>query len=172
MADGTVIKPDIDDGFTVSEAKFCSGGFAAEVIDTDGIFTGFGFFDETGKHFGGTDDRGVLDDDHLLDLPVLYTDEQSSVYSAKGQKLVDVPPGSLSRVGDTLLVNEAKSREFPEWRHYQLPGGGAEGPVCDFPMHRLFGYHGTALVFEVTNRNAGLPATWTPASGSGSCPPR
>ncbi|MGB2919479.1 MAG: hypothetical protein WBC15_04510 [Mycobacterium sp.] len=158
VADGRVIEPDLDDGSTLIDTVFYTGGFAAEVDSPDAKRSSIMFFDDSGKRVGEHGEEGVLErDEDPIDLPVVWSEDRSIVYSAQGQKLIEVPGSASQLVGTTLMANLANSREFPEWQQYNLRDGTA-GPVCDYPMHNYLGTDGSTLVFEVTNRNAELLA--------------
>ncbi|KMO82893.1 hypothetical protein MCHLDSM_00775 [Mycolicibacterium chlorophenolicum] len=158
VADGKVVEPEIEEGGALVNPVFYPGGFASEVEDSDGLPQGVSFFDESGKVVGERDGKaGALATDTAVDLPVVSTDQQSTVYSAGGEELIEVPGGTLQRVGTTLMINMAKSQTFPEWQQYNMKDG-AKGPVCDYPMQNLLGTDGSTLVFEVTNFNAEILA--------------
>lgn len=159
VVDGSVLEPVIGESYTLGKTTFYTGGFAAEVHRPNGTFSEIVFFDELGRRVGESEPRGVLD---LLpdpiDLPVVRADERTTVYSAKGAKLVDVPSGTLWLVGTTLMVNVGSSRDFPEWQQYNMRDGSA-GQVCDYLMHNYIGTDGSTLVFEVHNHEAEVLAT-------------
>lgn len=159
VSDGKVIEPEVEQGATLADTVVYSGGFAAQVYTPEGRPSGISFFDETGKHFGEQNVKGALAGDRI-DLPVVSSgdDGPQAVFSPQGNKLIDVPRGALSRVGNTLLVNSTRSQAFPMWHQYDLKTGD-QGSACDFPMHNYIGTDGSVFVFEVTNREAGLLAT-------------
>ena len=157
VVDGKPVRPEVDGSAAVLDATFYTGGFAAAVAGRDGVQTGVRFFNDVGKRVGEHPGLGDLDTDDPVDLPVVSTDSGSVVYSAEGDELITVPSGSVELVGTTLMVNTAKSRSFPEWQQYDLRTGAA-GQKCDFPMQNYLGTDGKALVFEVSNRSAGVLA--------------
>jgi hypothetical protein len=157
VVDGRVVEPDIEEGNTLVSPVFYTGGFAAEVEEPDGLPAGISFFDESGQRVGERGVSGALGTDVDVDLPVISTGEQRTVYSAQGERLIEVPRGDVRLVGTTLMVDGGNSQAFPEWQQYNLKNGDA-GPVCDFPMHNYLGTDGSTLVFENTSPNAEILA--------------
>jgi hypothetical protein len=153
LSDGKVIKPEVDDGAHLGKTEVYPGGFAAEVDDGRKSL-GIQFFDDTGKRLSERSVEGSLT---AVGLPIVKSKDQSSVYSPDGRKLLDIPAGAIRLVGTTLFVNENKSEAFPMWRQYDLKTG-AKGPACDFNMSNFLGINGSAIVFDVTNPEAGLVA--------------
>ena len=148
VADGSVIEPEIDDGYTLGGTAFYTGGFAAEVDDPEGRSVEIAFFDEAGRRVGGHAESGVLSDGDV-DLPVVSSepDDEKIVFSANGDKLFETRYGALALVDTTLMVNMTDSHSFPEWQQYNMRDGTA-GPVCDFPMDDYLGHHESTLVFQ------------------------
>ena len=148
VADGRVVEPAIDEGYTLGKTAFYPGGFSAEIDDPEGRSAGIGFFDESGNLLGTYEGIAALPD-RSFDLPVISPalDDEKIVFSAEGQKLFVTRDGALALVGTTLMVNMTSSQEFPEWQQYNLRDGAA-GPVCDFPMDDYVGHHDSTLVFE------------------------
>ncbi len=153
LSDGKVIKPEVDNGAHLEKTEVYPGGFAAEVDDGRKSL-GIQFFDGTGKRLSEHSAKGTLT---AVGLPIVTSKDQSSVYSPDGRKLLDIPEGAVRLVGTTLFVNEDKSEAFPMWRQYDLKTG-AKGPACDFNMSNFLGISGSAIVFDVTNPEAGLVA--------------
>jgi hypothetical protein len=154
LSDGRVVKPEVDDGAHLGKTEVYPGGFAAEVV-VNRKSLGIQFFDDTGKRLSG---RGV--DGQLKGspgLPIVTSSGHSAIYSPFGDKLLDLPGGTTRLVGTTLFINENKSDAFPMWRQYDLKTG-ATGPACDFDMLNFLGTNGSVIVFDVTNRQAGLVA--------------
>jgi hypothetical protein len=154
LSDGNVVKPDVDDGAHLGMTEVYPGGFAAEV-EVGRKSLGIQFFDDSGKRLDGRGVEGALTGSP--GLPIVTSSGRSSVYSPEGRKLLDIPEGATRLVGTTLFVNENKSDAFPMWRQYDLKTG-SKGPACDFNMSNFLGTNGSAIVFEVTNRQAGLVA--------------
>ena len=153
LSDGKVIRPEVDNGAHLEKTEVYPGGFAAEVDDGRKSL-GIQFFDDTGKRLSERSVKGTLT---AVGLPIVKSNDQSSVYSPDGRKLLDIPAGAIRLVGTTLFVNENKSEAFPMWRQYDLKTG-AKGPACDFNMSNFLGVNGSVIVFDVTNREAGLVA--------------
>lgn len=158
VADGRPVETDLEKGASLHDPVVYPGGFAANVQSEDRRYLGTYFFDESGRTLAEVDGRLV--GSTLIDLPViaLGNSDEVTVFTPDGVRLLDVADQGLNRVGTTLFHLENGTREFPEWRQYDLKTG-AKGPVCDFPMHRLLGTDGSALVFETTNRQAGRLAS-------------
>ena len=167
VADGEVIEPEIDEGYTLGKPVFYTGGFVAEVNDPDGIPAEIAFFDESGKRLGEYDGRGSAGDSPV-DLPVIgpTSDNQNTVFTTQGQPLIEVPGGTLYLVGTTLMVDAGNSLAFPELHLYDMRDGTAIGSVCDYLMHNYIGTDGSTLVFEVQNPGAEVLVT---ASDMRSC---
>ena len=148
VADGNVVEPEIDEGYTLGSTAFYTGGFAAEIRDPKGRSTGIRFFDEAGRRVGDYGESGVLADSGV-DLPVVSSepDDERIVFSSHGEKLFETAYGALALVGTTLMVNRTDSQTFPEWQQYNMRDGSA-GPVCDFPMDDYLGHHESTLVFQ------------------------
>ncbi|QFS89915.1 hypothetical protein FIV07_04100 [Mycobacterium sp. THAF192] len=148
VADGRVVEPAIDEGYTLGKTAFYPGGFSAEIDDPEGRSAGIGFFDASGNLLGTYDGIAALPD-RSFDLPVISPAlvDEKIVYSAEGQKLLVTRDGALALVGTTLMVNMTSSQEFPEWQQYNMRDGSA-GPVCNFPMDDYVGHHDSTLVFE------------------------
>lgn len=157
VADGRVVEPEIDKGASLVETSFYTGGFAGKISDADGAPGDIYFFDENGKRVGGSAEGSLREE--AADLPITTTesDDVNAVYSARGEKLLEVPSGATELVGTTVMVNLAKSQAFPQWQQYDLKDGG-KGPVCDYPMQNLLGTDGSTLVFGVTNPDADVLA--------------
>lgn len=158
VADGHVIEPDIEEGASLVETAFYSGGFASKTSDADGVPGDIFFFDESGRRVGKSSETIIREEP--ADLPVTTTgsDELNAVYSAQGKKLIEVPTGVTQLVGTTLMVNLAKSQTFPQWQQYDLKDGG-KGSVCDYQTQNFLGTDGSTLVFGVTNPDAEILAT-------------
>ena len=148
VVDGTVVEPEVDEGYTLADTTFYTGGFAAEVDGPNGISAEIAFFDESGKRLGGYDGDGVLSDSSI-DLPVVSSDpdDERIVFSTQGDKLFETRYGGLALVGSTLMVEMTDSAIFPEWQQYNMRDG-SQGPVCEFPMGHYLGHHESTLVFE------------------------
>ncbi|GAB3217109.1 hypothetical protein GCM10027535_05760 [Mycolicibacterium hippocampi] len=159
VVDGKVIEPEIDEASHLGETSFYTGGFAAEVVEPNGLSSEIAFFDETGKRLGEYEGPGNPGNSPA-DLPVIgpNSDGRNTVFTIHGQPLIEVPGGTLHLVGTTLMVDGGNSLAFPELQLYNMRDGTAAGPVCDYPMHHYLGTDGSTLVFEVTNRNAELLA--------------
>ncbi len=156
VTDGKVISLSDQEDADIRRIAFYPGGFGANLADPGDQVS---FFDETGRQVARVDGQ-VSGGGSLLGLPSIKVDESDNVtiFSPGGDRLLTVPDLPRVRVGTTLFLMENGTREFPEWRQYDLKTG-AKGPVCDFPMHRLLGTDGSALVFETTNRQAGRLAS-------------
>lgn len=157
VADGRVVEPELDKGASLVETYFYTGGFASKTSDADGMPGDIYFFDENGRRVGKSTETIIREEP--ADLPVTTTgsDELNAVYSAQGNKLIEVPTGVTQLVRTTLMVNLAKSQTFPQWQQYDLEDGG-KGPVCDYPMQNFLGTDGSTLVFAVTNPDADILA--------------
>lgn len=157
VADGRVVEADIEEGASIVETYFYTGGFVAKVYGADRGQDEIAFFDESGKRLRQIDEIGLRE--NAADLPVTTTEsnEVNAVYTAEGEKLIEVPEGEVQLVGTTLMVDGGNSRSFPEWQLYDLRNG-SKGAVCDYPMHNYLGTDGSTLVFEVTNPNAEIIA--------------
>lgn len=167
VADGEVIEPEIEEGYTLGKPVFYTGGFVAEVNDPDGIPAEIAFFDESGKRLGEYDGRGSAGDSPV-DLPVIgpTSDNRNTVFTTQGQPLIEVPGGTLYLVGTTLMVDAGNSLAFPELHLYDMRDGTTIGSVCDYLMHNYIGTDGSTLVFEVHNPGAEVLVT---ASDMRSC---
>lgn len=154
LDDGKVVKPEVDEGAHLGKTEVYAGGFAAEVEDNRKSL-GIQFFDDTGKRLSGQGVDGSLTGSP--GLPIVTSSGQSAIYSPDGEKLLDIPEGTIRLVGTTLFVNENKSDAFPMWRQYDLKTGG-KGPACDFNMSNFLGTNDSVIVFEVANPKAGLVA--------------
>lgn len=157
LSDGEVIHPDVDEDARLRQTAAYPGGFAASV-KTGQEFDGVLFFDTSGHRVGG----GGIDGSLLgaaIDLPVISfsPEEDAVIFSPTADRLLSLPALPYTRIGTIAFVNEATSLDFPEWRQYNLKTG-EKGPACDFPLHNYIGTDGSVLVFEVTNREAGLLA--------------
>ena len=160
VADGRVIEPEIDEGYTLGKPVFYTGGFVAEVNNPDGIPVEIAFFDESGKRLNEYEGAGSAGDSPV-DLPVIgpNSDDRYTVFSTEGQPLIEVPGGTLHLVGTTLMVDTGNSRDFPELHLYNMRDGSATGAVCDYLMHNYIGTDGSTLVFAVHNPRAEVLAT-------------
>ncbi|MGX9789021.1 hypothetical protein [Mycobacterium sp. MMS18-G62] len=154
LRDGRVVKPEVDDGAHLGETEVYAGGFAAEVVRNRKSL-GVSFFDDRGNQLGGHSIDGSLTGS--VGLPIVASGGQSAIYSPDGHKLMDLPGGAVHLIGTTLFVNENKSEAFPMWRQYELKTG-TKGPACDFNMSNFLGINGSAIVFSVTNPDAGFVA--------------
>ncbi|MBJ7341935.1 hypothetical protein [Mycolicibacterium sp.] len=150
---GEVIVPDVATGARMERTVLYPGGFAA-AVEVDGKDTGVQFFDTSGSHVGGGVD-GTPTTDQTGTLPIVsgFAGGASSVFSASGRKLLDMPRGVKYLVGSTMLLNENSSDEFSMWRQYDLKTG-VKGNACDFNMGNFLGTDGSVFVFAVTNRKA------------------
>ncbi|MDZ5085257.1 MULTISPECIES: hypothetical protein [Mycobacteriaceae] len=160
VADGKVIEPEIDGGYTLGKPFFYSGGFVAEVSDPDGIPSEIVFFDDSGTRLNSYEGKGKPGDSPV-DLPVIgpTSDDRNTVFTTEGQPLIEVPGGTLHLVETTLMVDTGNSRDFPELQLYNMRDGTSEGSVCDYLMHNYIGTDGSILVFEVHNPSAEVLAT-------------
>jgi hypothetical protein len=154
VSDGKVVKPEIDHDAHLGETEIYPGGFAA-AIETKPKRLEVHFFDDTGKRLSDRAVQGVVRES--IGLPVVASDDQSTIYSPAGKKLFDLPEGAIRLVGSTLFVNENDSDAFPMWRQYDLKTGG-KGPACDFSMSNFLGTNGSVIVFEVRNPKAEIVA--------------
>lgn len=157
VADGRVVKPEIEGDASIIETSFYSGGFAGKIARADGTPSDILFFDESGQRVGDSAEGSLREE--AADLPATTTesDDVNAVYSSLGEKMIEVPSGATQLVGTTLMVNTAKSQAFPRWQLYDLKGGG-KGSVCDYPMQNFLGTDGSTLVFGVTNPDADILA--------------
>ena len=157
VADGRVVQPEIDEGGSIVETSFYSDGFAGKTAEADGAPGDIYFFDESGQRVGDSAEGSLREE--AADLPVTTTksDDVNAVYSARGEKLLEVPSGATELVGTTLMVNLDKSQTFPQWQQYDLKDGG-KGPVCDYPMQNFLGTDGSTLVLGVANPDADILA--------------
>lgn len=154
LSDGKVVTPEVDDGAHLGSTAVYPGGFAAEVrINRNSL--GVQFFDENGKRLSEHGVDGALTGSP--GLPIVSSSGQSAIYSPDGRKLLDIPEGAARLVGTMLFINENKSEAFPMWRQYDLKTG-ARGPACDFNMSNFLGTDGSTIVFNVSNREAGIAA--------------
>jgi hypothetical protein len=154
LADGKVVKPEIDDGAHLAEVQVYAGGFAAEVF-VGRKSLGVQFFDDHGKRLDGGAVDGSLQGS--AGLPIVGSGDKSAIYSPDGRKLIDLPHGTVHLVGSTAFVNEATSEAFPMWRQYDLKTG-TKGPACDFNLPHFLGINGSAMVFATSGPQTGFVA--------------
>lgn len=151
VSDGKVLHDGSADGDRLEKTIVYPGGFAAFVRrDDDGL--GVQFFDTTGQRVGETVRDGSLPDD-TPGLPVVKSDDEYSVFSIDGHRLVTVPQGAIYVADSTLFVNGSGSQAFPEFQQYELPSG-TKGPVCGFAMQNFVGINGTTMLFAPNMHNS------------------
>jgi hypothetical protein len=152
VSDGTVLHDGSADGDRLEKTVVYPGGFAANVRRDDDRL-GVQFFDTAGRRVGETIRDGSLPDETAGLPTIARSDEEYSVFSVDGQRMLNVPHGGMYIVESTLYVNGSGSQAFPQWQQYDLPSG-EKGPVCDFAMQNFIGTDGTTLLFAPNMPNS------------------
>jgi hypothetical protein len=180
LADGKVIKPQVDESARQQQTSVYPGGFAA-VIGGKETQRDVQFFDVSGRHVKGDGIKGLLVTDEV-DLPVVsMTSGGWAAYSSDGDTLLDESGDAPQRtrlIGKTLFVNSSSSGTGEGWQRYDL-SSGAKGQDCNRNLGA--GYvatDGRAAILRSGNPNVGLSTSaialdtcdvlWTMKSAVGS----
>lgn len=151
VSDGKVLHDGSADGVRLEKTVVYPGGFAAYTRKGDDR-RGVQFFDITGHRVGEEVPDGSLSD-NTPGLPIIQSDDDYSVFSIDGRRLLAVPRGAIYIADSTLYVNGSGSEAFPEYQQYELPSG-AKGPVCGFAMRHFIGTDGATMLFAPNMLNS------------------
>lgn len=158
LADGRVVTPELDEGLSSASAVVYPGGFAVEVVDSQSTSmpVGVEFFDIVGNRMGRVDGSGFLSTSSM-DVPIVESAPNPSVYSPAGHKLADISrfetgdPALL--IGTTLFVGGQSFEHDPQ--QYDLTSG-SEGKACKVTLSNYLATDGKVAIFQSRNPGVGL----------------
>lgn len=154
LVDGTVIKPELEQGFSAERAVVYPGGFAVE-FSKQPVAERLSFYDESGNHLRTVDRRGFLDVDFNT-LPIAGGGSESVVFSSDGYLLARIA-SSTTGGNDTLMIGPRlftrQSGLVSRWAQYDLRSG-EERQQCDKLTSFYVGSDGEVGIFsEGDSRN-------------------
>jgi hypothetical protein len=159
VADGTVVKPEVPQGWRFGQAIVYPGGFGHEYSATGEYFSDqVAFFDDSGRELSRPDFKGTLLTGSR-DVPMVQTSSNDLVLTLDGRTLLELPKSTampdVRRIGERLFIaNEGQQRS---WQQYDLRSG-ASGKTCEIES---LGYSYIASDGQV----AVLSGNETPAQG-------
>ena len=178
LVDGTVIEPELEEGFSAESAVVYPGGFAVESSKRPAAER-LSFYDESGNHLRTVDRRGFLDIGFDI-LPIAGGGSESVVFSSGGYLLARIA-GSTTGGNDTLMIGSrlftSQSSLVSRWAQYDLRTG-EERQQCDKLTSFYVGSDGEVGIFSEGDLQIGLETravdldtctvSWTMTSPPGS----
>ena len=133
VADGTVMKPEVPQGWRFGQAIVYPGGFGYEYSATGEYFSDqVAFFDDSGRELSRPNFKGTLLTGSR-DLPMVQTSSNDLVLTLDGRTLLELPKSTAMPytrpIGEKLFIEIGGERER-SWRQYDLRTG-ASGKTCD-----------------------------------------
>ncbi|MCB0931382.1 MAG: hypothetical protein KDB71_05715 [Mycobacterium sp.] len=156
VSDGHVFEPVMPEGANAGSAAVYPGGFALEVRDDrpGGRLVGVNFYDDDGKQLGHIDSAGSGGSlqPGAVDLPIVESGRDATVYSADGTALAQIQDNS-----DELLIGDRLFFEAFNVEQYDLSTGTRVEP-CKFgyAQSSYVGTDGVVGVFEKGGRKVAM----------------